>query len=54
MKTKDGKLACCLCKERKAAHLMTAVLRPSPRWNKKQYYCPPCNQRRWIMREGNA
>ena len=47
---KDGKLCCCRCDARVAAHLMTRVLRPSPRWNKAQYYCPACNRRRWIFR----
>ena len=47
----DGKLACCNCHGRYAAHLMVGVLRPSERWNKRQWYCQRCNKRRWINRE---
>jgi len=40
----DGKLRCKLCGQRVAAQLMTAVRRPC---GKRQYYFPPCDERRW-------
>jgi len=40
----DGKLRCKLCGQRVPAQLMTAVVRPC---GKRQYYCPPCEKRRW-------
>jgi len=47
----DGMLACCNCHERFPAWTMVGVLRPSIKWNKRQWYCQRCNKRRWINRE---
>jgi hypothetical protein len=41
---RDGKLRCCCCGQRYAVHLMLAVVRPSPRWQKRHYYCPRCDR----------
>ena len=40
----DGKLRCKSCKQRVAAQLMTVAVRPG---GSRQYYCPPCDDRRW-------
>jgi hypothetical protein len=46
--TPDGKLRCQLCHQRVDRQFMTSATRPC---GKVQWYCPPCDERRWRYAE---